>query len=192
MQISDILSGPLVYVGLIGGMIALFIYLRFGNNSSTGERKTQNARAIVFLRNNSFFELESVSFDGLVSYGIGGFMELIKSAMFLYYGRPFSIFRQTNLGSKKRTPIYLAHINRANPLDPHADDFIPPEIDMEEFKLMKSVALEREINRGKTEAGKRSTNDLLMAVSAFAAAMIMVLAWAAVIILPMTPLPPGN
>lgn len=191
MQLDQIFSGPLIYVGLIGGTVFLFIYMRFGNKDSN-DRKTQNARAFVFMRNHSFFESESISFEGLVSYGIGGFMEVLRSAMFLYYGRPFSIFRKTDLGSKKRTAIYLAQINRSMPLDPHKDNFVPPDMNKDEFEKMKGVAIEREINRGKTEAGKRSTNETLMAVSAFISVVMMVIAWGVVVFLPMTGFPPGE
>ena len=65
----DVFSSPMTLVGLVGGVIGLVIYLRFGGgNASSSERKIQQTRAIVFLREQAFFEASSDSFDGLVSY----------------------------------------------------------------------------------------------------------------------------
>ena len=188
MDISSALSSPMTLIGLIGGGVFLVIYLRFGgsNNNDTGERKIQQTRAIVFLRDGAFFESTSDSFDGLVTYGLGGFVESRKAAMFLYFGRPFSIFKQSTLSAKKRVGIYMVSINDPMPMNPLLDSLEPDELDVQRYEAMKQVTLAREVDRGKRSVAKRNTHETMMAATALVIGIVMALSWLMVIILPLT------
>ncbi len=187
MDIGSALSSPMTLIGLIGGSVFLVIWLKFGNGKSqTGERKIQQTRAFVFLREQAFFEVASDSFDGLVSYGFGGFVEITSTSMFLYFGRPFSIFRKLTLSAKKRVGIYLVSIGNPMPMNPLIDSLEPSALDTPKFLTMKDVALSREVDRGKNEASSKSAEDIMMAVTALVLGVVCAISWLVVIFLPLT------
>ncbi len=187
MDIGSALSSPMTLIGLIGGSVFLVIWLKFGNGKSqTGERKIQQTRAFVFLREQAFFEVASDSFDGLVSYGFGGFVEITSTSMFLYFGRPFSIFRKLTLSAKKRVGVYLVSIGNPMPMNPLIDSLEPDKLDTPKFLTMKDVALSREVDRGKNEASSKSAEDIMMAVTALVLGVVCAISWLVVIFLPLT------
>ncbi len=188
MDFGQMLSSPMTLIGLVGGSIFLVIYLRYSGGGSKGsdERKIQQTRAMVFLREQAFFEAASDSFDGLVSYGLGGFVEKASTSMFLYFGRPFSIFKQVSLSSKKRVGLYLVSIGNPVPMNPRDDNLESEELDEDRFKAMKQIAMAREVDRGKNEAAKKDMNETLMAITALCIGVIMAISWGIVIFLPLT------
>ncbi len=187
MDIGSALSSPMTLIGLIGGSVFLVIWLRFGNGKSqTGERKIQQTRAFVFLREQAFFEAASDSFDGLVSYGFGGFVEITSTSMFLYFGRPFSIFRKKTLSAKKRVGIYLCSIGNPMPMNPYKPSLAPDVLDEDRFLAMKAVALAREVDRGKNEASSKNAEDIMMAVAALVIGIVCAISWLVVVFLPLT------
>jgi hypothetical protein len=187
MDLGQTFSSPMTLIGLVGGSVFLLIWLKFGNgNSTTGERKIQQTRAFVFLREQAFFEAASDSFDGLVSYGFGGFVEITKTSMFLYFGRPFSIFQKKTLSAKKRVGVYLCSIGNPMPMNPYVDSLVPDAFDKTRYYGMKDVALAREVDRGKNEASGKELPEILMAVTAVVIGVVCALSWLVVIALPLT------
>ena len=122
----------------------------------------------------------------MVSYGLGGFVEKSSASIFLYFGRPFSIFRQTSLSTKKRVGLYFVDIGNPVPKNPYHPELLSEEIDEDRFKAMKQIAMAREVDRGKNAASKPDMNERLMAIAAVAIGLVMALSWLVVIALPLT------
>ncbi len=190
MDLGSAFSSPMTLIGLVGGSVFLLIWLKFGgnnkNNNASGERKIQQTRAFVFLREQAFFEAASDSFDGLVSYGFGGFVEITTTSMFLYFGRPFSIFKKRTLSAKKRVGIYLVSIGNPMPMNPLTDSLEPDPLDEVRFLAMKDVALAREVDRGKNDASGKDVETILMGVTAAVIGIVCAISWLVVVFLPLT------
>jgi hypothetical protein len=186
---TDFLKDPIfIAIGIaavVGGIIFLFVKAGGGQ----GKQSIETVRCFVLARGKRIMERDARTFDGLVSYGNGGFVENAKCIIPLFHGRSYWRRKDNPLSARMRKPVYLTRPGDAAPLNPDVKDFRPDHIQMSEFEAFQSIVVERAVSKGKLEAGKQFLNEKLLAVAAFISILLAVSVWATVAVLPLTGLP---
>lgn len=182
------LGDPVIIVTAVVALIGLFIFWRFRSSGETS-RLDERTTIFVFPRNAGFQEIKAKTFDGLVTYGFGGFVEDAKRIIPLFFGRVgMGGIHNPNAG-RGRVNIYATRPGDAAPIDFAREDFEPDKVARERFEAFSSISVDREVNRGKLDAGKGLFTENLIAIAAFVAVVMAVITWSIVLILPLTPLP---
>jgi len=174
-------QSPLVLVGLVGGVLVLIIYFRMQRKT---EREENSVRVLAFDR-TFFSELTAKSFDGLVTYVKGGFIEQVNRSLPFFYGRPFFPRKGVPTSGRHRISLYLSRIGDPAPMNMDDDDLKPDKVSDELYETYKEISVERAVNRGKADVTKGEINETLIAIGSLAAMLLAVATWAVIIFGPL-------
>lgn len=183
----DFLFDPIVLVSVGVGIVAVagwFFISRGG-----GGPEVETISAFVFNRNHSASMIEAKTFDGLVTYGSGGFVENAHCILPVYFGRGGYAARDDNPNAPRgRYYAYLTRPGDGAPLDARNENFTPDTLSKSRFDSFAAISAERAVNRGKLDAAKGLLSERLLAIGAFLSILMVVITWSIVIVLPLTPL----
>lgn len=182
MNYSDLISSPTTIGGAIFSIIAIAVYLYYTRYASEGE-KIDRVPVFLFNYTKQVRKLMASTFDGLVSYRTGGFVEDHSLAVDYRSGR---VKRRGHEGikSKRRTTCYVARLQSITALDLNQKNNRPGRFDKERYTLLKRTTRQRAVDEGKILATRSDFAGKLLTIGAVITALLTGAAWLFVVVAP--------
>lgn len=184
---TDFLFDPIVLGSLGFAVLAVAGWFFIVKNGGDGKR-IEKTSVFVFNRDRTVIDVEAKTFDGLVTYETGGFVENAHCILPVYYGRGFFARDDNPNSPRKRYYTYLTRPGDGAPLDARNGEFTPDKVSKSRFESFAAISAERAVNEGKLDAAKGLLSERLLAIGAFLSIVMVVITWGIVIALPLTPL----
>lgn len=182
MTLSEILASPTIIASAVIGVIGFAVYLYY-TRANDDREKIDRVPVFLFNYTRQVVREMARTFDGLVSYRKGGFIEDHKVAVDYRSGR-VKRRGQEGIKAKKRKTVYVSRLQSITALNLDSVTNRPAPFDLDRYNMLKRTTRQRAVDEGKLQATKTDLATRLLSIAAAVSAVMTGAAWLFVVVSP--------